>query len=99
VGGARPAAHHHHRGVGGLADMHLVRIDLDGAIPAHRRRAITDAIHDALEVSLAMPPHDRLQIITTHPPMPAPGWESSAVTAASRTARSFSASSANATAA
>ena len=47
--------------------MPLVRIDLDDAIPAHRRRAIADAIHDALVTSLAMPPHDRFQIITTHP--------------------------------
>ena len=28
--------------------MPFVRIDLDGAIPVHRRRAIADAIHDAL---------------------------------------------------
>jgi hypothetical protein len=47
--------------------MPLVRIDLDDAIPAHRRRAIADAIHDALVPSPAMPPHDRFQIITTHP--------------------------------
>jgi hypothetical protein len=47
--------------------MPLVRIDLDDAIPADRRRAIADAIHDALVTSLAMPPHDRFQIITTHP--------------------------------
>ena len=47
--------------------MPLVRIDLDDAIPAHRRRAIADAIHDALVMSLAMPPQDRFQIITTHP--------------------------------
>jgi phenylpyruvate tautomerase PptA (4-oxalocrotonate tautomerase family) len=47
--------------------MPLVRIDLDDAIPAHRRRAIADALHDALVTSLAMPPHDRFQIITTHP--------------------------------
>ena len=47
--------------------MPLVRIDLDNAIPAHRRLAIADAIHDALVTSLAIPPHDRFQIITTHP--------------------------------
>ncbi len=47
--------------------MPLVRIDLDEAIPAHRRRAIADAIHDALATSPAMPPQDRFQIITTHP--------------------------------
>ena len=47
--------------------MPLVRIDLDHTIPAHPRRAIADAIHDALVTSLAMPPHDRFQIITTHP--------------------------------
>jgi phenylpyruvate tautomerase PptA (4-oxalocrotonate tautomerase family) len=47
--------------------MPLVRIDLDDAIPTHRRRAIADAIHDALVTSPAMPPHDRFQIITTHP--------------------------------
>jgi 4-oxalocrotonate tautomerase len=46
--------------------MPLVRIDLDDAIPAHRRRAIAEAIHDALVTSLAMPPHDRFQIIATH---------------------------------
>ena len=47
--------------------MPLVRIDLDHTIPAHPRGATADAIHDALVTSLAMPPHDRFQIITTHP--------------------------------
>jgi phenylpyruvate tautomerase PptA (4-oxalocrotonate tautomerase family) len=47
--------------------MPLVRIDVDETIPANRRRAIADAIHDALVTSLAMPPQDRFQIITTHP--------------------------------
>ena len=70
--------------------MPLVRIDLTASRPPDERRAIADAVHDALVAVLAIPASDRFQIITAHEPadidVPAPvpvgtyssgGWKAS----------------------
>jgi 4-oxalocrotonate tautomerase len=48
--------------------MPLVRIDLlQGTSPAYRKR-ISEAVHQAMLESLAIPPDDQFQVITEHPP-------------------------------
>jgi 4-oxalocrotonate tautomerase len=47
--------------------MPLVRIDLEAGKPASHRRAIGDAIHDAMVATINVPEHDRFQIFTEHP--------------------------------
>ena len=46
--------------------MPLVRISLNAGKPADYRRAIGDGIHQAMIETLAVPEHDRFQIITEH---------------------------------
>jgi 4-oxalocrotonate tautomerase len=46
--------------------MPLVRIALLAGKPAPYRRAIGDGIHQAMVETLAVPEHDRFQIITEH---------------------------------
>ena len=46
--------------------MPLVRIALSAGKPADYRRAIGDGIHQAMIEMLAVPEHDRFQIITEH---------------------------------
>ncbi len=46
--------------------MPLVRISLRAGKPAGYRRAIGDGIHRAMVETLAVPEHDRFQIITEH---------------------------------
>src|SRR5208282_227541 len=46
--------------------MPLVRISLRAGKPARYRRAIGDGIHRAMVETLAVPEHDRFQIITEH---------------------------------
>ena len=46
--------------------MPLVRISLKTGKPADYRRAIGDGIHRAMVDTLAVPEHDRFQIITEH---------------------------------
>ena len=46
--------------------MPLVRISLLAGKPAAYRRAIGDGIHQAMVETLAVPEHDRFQIITEH---------------------------------
>ncbi|MUM17016.1 tautomerase family protein [Mycobacterium sp. CBMA271] len=48
--------------------MPLVRIDLTSDRSAQERRAIADAVHDALVAVLKIPVRDRFQIITAHDP-------------------------------
>lgn len=46
--------------------MPLVRIDLTADRSLEQRRAIADAVHDALVAVLKIPARDRFQIITAH---------------------------------
>lgn len=46
--------------------MPLVRISLRAGKPAQYRRAIGNGIHRAMVESLAVPEHDRFQIISEH---------------------------------
>lgn len=46
--------------------MPLVRISLLAGKPAPYRRAIGDGIHRAMVETLAVPEHDRFQVITEH---------------------------------
>lgn len=46
--------------------MPLVRIDLTADRSRAQRRAIADAVHDALVAVLKIPARDRFQIITAH---------------------------------
>ncbi|MBA0046672.1 tautomerase family protein [Mycobacterium sp. NPDC050853] len=48
--------------------MPLVRIDLTADRSTEERRAIADAIHEALVEVLKIPVRDRFQIITAHDP-------------------------------
>ena len=48
--------------------MPLVRISLSAGKPADYRRAIGNGIHRAMVEMLAVPEHDRFQIITEHDP-------------------------------
>jgi 4-oxalocrotonate tautomerase len=48
--------------------MPFVRIDLrEGTSPAYRR-AVADAVHQALVETMGVPAEDRFQIISEHPP-------------------------------
>lgn len=48
--------------------MPLVRIDLrEGTAPAYRR-AVADAVHQALVETMGVPSEDRFQVINEHPP-------------------------------
>jgi phenylpyruvate tautomerase PptA (4-oxalocrotonate tautomerase family) len=46
--------------------MPLVRIDLRAGTPPARRRAIADAVHQALVDTMQVPPDDRFQVVTEH---------------------------------
>lgn len=48
--------------------MPLVRIDLRAGKSAEYRRALGDGVHRAMVEALAIPPDDRFQVITEHPP-------------------------------
>ena len=48
--------------------MPLVRIDLYAGKSPDYRRALGDGVHRALVEALAIPPDDRFQVITEHPP-------------------------------
>ncbi|MEO3474237.1 tautomerase family protein [Roseomonas sp. CAU 1739] len=48
--------------------MPLVRIDIPQHLPEHRIAALADAVHGALVETVDVPPTDRFQIITEHPP-------------------------------
>jgi 4-oxalocrotonate tautomerase len=48
--------------------MPLVRIAVTAGHPAPRRRAIADAVHQALVETMNVPPDDRFQIVTEHGP-------------------------------
>jgi phenylpyruvate tautomerase PptA (4-oxalocrotonate tautomerase family) len=47
--------------------MPLIRISLRAGQPAERRRAIADAVHQALVEATDVPADDRFQIVTEHP--------------------------------
>jgi 4-oxalocrotonate tautomerase len=48
--------------------MPLVRIDLRAGKSAEYRKALGDGVHRAMIEALAIPPDDRFQVITEHPP-------------------------------
>jgi phenylpyruvate tautomerase PptA (4-oxalocrotonate tautomerase family) len=48
--------------------MPLVRIDLRKGKPVAYRAAIGDAVHRAMVETIKVPPDDRFQLITEHPP-------------------------------
>ncbi len=48
--------------------MPLVRIDLRVGKSAEYRKALGDGVHRAMIEALAIPPDDRFQVITEHPP-------------------------------
>jgi phenylpyruvate tautomerase PptA (4-oxalocrotonate tautomerase family) len=48
--------------------MPLVRIDLVQGKPADYRRAIGQAIYEAMRATINVPENDNFQIITEHPP-------------------------------
>jgi len=48
--------------------MPLVRIDLRAGKSAEFRKALGDGVHRAMVEALALPPGDRFQVITEHPP-------------------------------
>jgi len=48
--------------------MPLVRIDLREGKSAAYRKALGDGVHRAMVEALAVPPDDRFQVITEHPP-------------------------------
>jgi 4-oxalocrotonate tautomerase len=48
--------------------MPLVRIDLLQGKSAEYRKALGDGVHRAMIEALAIPPDDRFQVITEHPP-------------------------------
>ncbi len=47
--------------------MPLVRIDLAAGKPADHRRALGDAVHDAMVATINVPAADRFQVVTEHP--------------------------------
>ena len=47
--------------------MPLVRIDLAAGKPAAYRRAIGDAVYDAMRETINVPKDDRFQIVNEHP--------------------------------
>ena len=47
--------------------MPLIRIDIPASLPAdHWATPIGEAVHDAMVVTIGVPPDDRFQIIATH---------------------------------
>ena len=48
--------------------MPLVRIDLREGTSPDYRKALGDGVHRAMIEALAIPPDDRFQVITEHPP-------------------------------
>jgi phenylpyruvate tautomerase PptA (4-oxalocrotonate tautomerase family) len=46
--------------------MPLVRISLVEGKPAQYKRAVADAVHEALVSAIGIPPDDRFQMITEH---------------------------------
>jgi 4-oxalocrotonate tautomerase len=48
--------------------MPLARVDLAVGKSAEYRRTIGDVIYDAMQSAINVPPHDRFQVITEHPP-------------------------------
>lgn len=48
--------------------MPLVRIDLCRGTSPEYRKALADGVHQAMIESIAIPPDDRFQVITEHPP-------------------------------
>lgn len=46
--------------------MPLVRIDFAQGTSTERRRAVSDAVHDAMVDALAVPADDRFQVIAEH---------------------------------
>ena len=48
--------------------MPLVRIDLRAGTTPEYRKSLADGVHRALLEALAIPPDDRFQVITEHPP-------------------------------
>lgn len=46
--------------------MPFVRIHLKQDVPAARRRAIADAVHDGLVSAIGIPADDRFQVISSH---------------------------------
>ena len=48
--------------------MPLVRIDLRAGTSPEYRKALGDGVHRAMIEALAIPPDDRFQVITEHPP-------------------------------
>jgi 4-oxalocrotonate tautomerase len=48
--------------------MPLVRIDFRAGRPAGAHQAIGEAVHQAMVETLNVPPDDRFQVITEHPP-------------------------------
>jgi 4-oxalocrotonate tautomerase len=49
-----------------IATMPLIRISLRAGQPPERRRAIADAVHQALIETVDVPADDRFQIVTEH---------------------------------
>lgn len=48
--------------------MPLVRIDLVQGTSPEYPKSIADGVHQGMVESLAVPPDDRFQVITEHPP-------------------------------
>jgi 4-oxalocrotonate tautomerase len=48
--------------------MPLVRISLRQGTSAEYRKALADGVHRAMVEAIAIPPDDRFQVITEHPP-------------------------------
>ena len=48
--------------------MPLVRIDLGEGTSPEYRKALVDGVHQAMIEALAIPPDDRFQVVTEHPP-------------------------------
>ena len=48
--------------------MPLVRISIRQGASAEYRKALADGVHRAMVEAIAIPPDDRLQVITEHPP-------------------------------
>ena len=48
--------------------MPLVRIDLCQGTAAEHRKRISEGVHQAMVECLAVPPDDRFQVLTEHPP-------------------------------
>jgi phenylpyruvate tautomerase PptA (4-oxalocrotonate tautomerase family) len=48
--------------------MPLVRISIRQGASAEYRKALSDGVHRAMVEAIAIPPDDRFQVITEHPP-------------------------------